>query len=281
MPSRKKQFFYPSQTSWPVIGLSSAEGVGGLSFASILALSPEVTFSAAQTGAAFQERTGVSATTPSSDGDPVGSFKNFGTKGGFVTASNDLARPVLRAFGALRYLEGDGALSVMNGALAALRGVSGWTVIAGVRNTGSIATARNLLFITSGVGNTRAGLFFAVTSGVASVAGRRASGDAAATALGLAHANTDVVLTAIGDYTNTDAFMRADGVQERSNTSWLTAGVSDNDAGDVQIFAGIGPSGYLAGRLYSLLVFGRVLSANDLSLAERWTAAQMGSTVFF
>lgn len=29
MPKRGKQFFYPSQTSWPVIGLASGEGVGG------------------------------------------------------------------------------------------------------------------------------------------------------------------------------------------------------------------------------------------------------------
>lgn len=261
----------------PAIG----EGVGVLSFASILALNPEIAFSAAQPGAAFQERTGVSATTSSADGDPVGSLKNYGTKGGFVTAPSDPVRPIMRASGVLRYLEGDGTSSVMSGALAALRGVAGWTLVAGVRNTGSTASARNVLFITSGAGNTRAGLFFSTTSGVASIAGRRSSADTAATALGLAHASTDIVLTGVGDYTNTDAFVRSDGLQEGSNTSWLTAGASDSDAGDVQIFAGIGPGGYLAGRLYSLLVFGSVLGANDLRLAERWTAAQMGSTVFF
>jgi len=29
MPKRGKQFFYPSQTSWPVIGIASGEGIGG------------------------------------------------------------------------------------------------------------------------------------------------------------------------------------------------------------------------------------------------------------
>lgn len=28
MTNRRKQFFYPGQTSWPVIGLSQPEGVG-------------------------------------------------------------------------------------------------------------------------------------------------------------------------------------------------------------------------------------------------------------
>lgn len=255
------------------------EGVGGIPFASILALNPEVAFSAAQSGSCFQERTGAGATTPSNADEAVGSLKNWGTKGGFVVAPTDAARPILRASGSLRYLEGDGADDVMTGALAALRGVAGWTIVAGVRNDGSTASARNVLFITSGAGNTRAGLFYAAVNGGTALAGRRASADVAATVTGAAHAGTDYVATGIGDYTNTDAFLRANGVQEGSNTSWLTSGVSDNDAGSVQIFAGIGPSGFLAGRLYSLLIFGSVLSPSDLALAELWTAQQMGITI--
>lgn len=256
-----------------------SEGGGGIPFASILSLSPELAFSAREVGAAFQERTGAGATTPSGTDGVVGSFKNFGTKGGFVVAPTDAARPIMRASGTLRYLEGDGADDVLSGALAALRSVAGWTIIAGVRNAGSTASARNVIFITGGAGNTRAGYFFAAVNGGVTLVGRRAAADSAASATGAAHDNTDYVATGIGDYANTDAFVRANGVQEGQNTSWLTAGVSDNDAGSVQLFAGIGPAGFLAGRLYSLLAFGSVLSPADLSLAERWTADQMGITI--
>lgn len=254
-------------------------GGGGIPFSQILALNPEVAFSAAQTGSCFQERTGASATTPSAADEAVGSLKNWGTKGGFVVAPSDAARPILRASGGLRYLEGDGSDDVLTGALSALRAVAGWTIITGIRNTGSTAASRNIVFITTASANTRAGMFFASGSGVATVAGRRAAADSAATAAGAAHASTDYVAGGIGDYTNTDAFVRANLVQEGQNTSWLTAGVTDNDAGSVQLFAGAGPSGFLAGRLYSLLVFPSVLSAANLAVAERWTAQQMGLSI--
>lgn len=269
---------------WPVTNLAGtpyalSQGVGGIPFASILSLSPELAFSAKESGACFQERTGAGATTPSGVDGVVGSLRNFGTKGGWLTAPTDAARPIFRASAALRYLEADGLDDVLSGSLGALRAVAGWTLIFGVRNTGSTATARNVIFITSGAGNSRAGYFFATTSGDVTLAGRRASADGAAVASAGPHSSTDYTATGISDYTNTDAFLRADGVQEGQNTTWLTAGLSDNDAGAVQLFAGLGPGGFLPGRLYSLLAFGSVLSPADLNLAERWTAEQMGMTL--
>lgn len=56
-----------------------------------------------------QERTGASATTPVSVGDPVGSIKNRGTSGGWATATADDRRPILRQDATGRYyLEFDG-----------------------------------------------------------------------------------------------------------------------------------------------------------------------------
>lgn len=55
-----------------------------------------------------QERTGGSATTPVAVGDPVGSARNKGTKGGWFVSAEDSRRPVLRSDGVKYWLEFDG-----------------------------------------------------------------------------------------------------------------------------------------------------------------------------
>lgn len=55
-----------------------------------------------------QERTGESATTPVAVGDPIGSIKNKGTKGGWFTTSADNRRPILRQTDGLYWFETDG-----------------------------------------------------------------------------------------------------------------------------------------------------------------------------
>lgn len=250
-----------------------------ITFAEVLALGPGLAFSAAESGSCFQERTGASATTPSSPGDAVGSFKNFGSLGGWVTALTDAARPILRSSGALRYLEYDAFDDLLFGALAAFRAVAGWTLVAGVRNTGSTASSRTVALATTSSGLSRANISFALTTGNVIATGRRQAADSAATATGSPHPSEDIVLTGIGDYINTDAFVRVNRLQEGQNTSWLTAGNSDNDAGDVYLGAGGGASSPLGGRLYSLFGFPSVLSAANLALVERYTAQLMGLSV--
>jgi len=254
-----------------------ASAKAGVPFSDILALNPEVAIDLNAQGAMFQDRTGGSATLPSSVGDPVGSLRNFGTKGGWLTAPSDAARPILRAAGLLRYLETDSSNDVLVGALAALRAVAGWTLVAGLRNTGSTAATRSPVAVLTGAGMSRANISFTAATGLLQVLGRRTDADGSNFANGLAHANVDIVATGIGDYTNTDAINRANGVQEASNTSWLTAGVSDNTGGDVTLGAvSSGGNNPFGGRIYSALVFPSVLGPSDLALAELWTAQQAG-----
>lgn len=52
-----------------------------------------------------QDRTGASATTPAAIGSPVGSWRNKGRLGGWLTAASDARRPTLRHDGTRYYLE--------------------------------------------------------------------------------------------------------------------------------------------------------------------------------
>jgi hypothetical protein len=56
-----------------------------------------------------QERTGAAATTPVAVGDPIGSIRNKGTKGGWATATANSRRPILRQTNGFYWFETDGA----------------------------------------------------------------------------------------------------------------------------------------------------------------------------
>lgn len=259
---------------------SAAKSVTPLvSFASVLALNPELAFSAVESGSSFQERTGASATTPSGANDVVGSFKNFGTLGGWLVAPTDGKRGIMRHAGSLRYIEGDGVDDILIGSLSALRDAAGFALVAGVKNTGSTAVARVPAIVYAGNGTTRAGFTFAVTTGNARLTARRLNADTAANLDGSDHANTDVVATGLGDYTNTTGTIRVNGTQEGQNTSWLSSGNTPNDQGAVSIL-GLDSNGstfnMFIGPVYSFLTFRAVLSGPSLTLAERWTAQQSG-----
>lgn len=248
------------------------KGVRGVTWAQVLALDPEVALDPAVTGSAYVERTGAGATTLAIPGDFVGSLKNWGSKGGWLVAPSDAARPSLQQMGTGRYLQFDGLDDAMSGALEACRGVAGWTAVVGLKSIGSAGIARTAFTVLTPGGLTRASVGFAATSGIAQTLGRRDNAVGAASANGTTHANVDGVMTGLGDYTNTDAFVRWNGAQDGANTSWLTAGVTPSDGGDVTLGAFSASSNYFEGRVYSALFFGRVLSAQELYLVERYVA---------
>jgi hypothetical protein len=59
-------------------------------------ISPEFWIDPSDLSTLWQETTGGSATTPSGVGDRVGSIRNKGSLGGWLTAADNTARPVLR-----------------------------------------------------------------------------------------------------------------------------------------------------------------------------------------
>jgi len=245
-----------------------------VSFAALIAMSPELALDPAEAGSVFQERTGASATTPAAVGDPVGSIRNWGTLGGWLTAPTDAARPILRSASGRLYLEFDGVDDILLADLAALRGVAGWTLSTKSRANRGTGNETLLFVATTAVTSTR-GALFAIT-GASSLVGRRANADGAVTLSGSSHTGNDVVVTGIGDYTNTDAFIRGDGTQEAQNLSWLTSGVTPSDGGRVCLGAVLPVEGaavnLLSGRSYCAFEFPVVLSGANLTMLERYEA---------
>lgn len=84
-------------------------GGGGPSlFDQMKAANPPILFYAGALDGVFQERTGAGATTPSAVDQAVGSWKNFGSLGGWATTTSDPARPILRLVSGKYRLATDG-----------------------------------------------------------------------------------------------------------------------------------------------------------------------------
>ena len=254
-------------------------GVNYPTLAEILALSGmELAYSMRESGAAFQERTGAGATTASGADDVIGSLRNFGSLAGWNTAAGDTNRPVMRSAGGLWWAEGDGVDDLLSGSIGAFRACAQWRLFIGVKNTGTTAAVRQFVNIL-GLPNARAAGFFAATTGAIIGGGRRANSDSFASAAGSAHASEDIVLTIIGNYSDTDCIIRVNGVQEAINNSWLSAGNSDNDGGVVNLFSGSAGGGWAKGNL--ACVYGAVgaMSAENQALIERRVAYELGVTL--
>lgn len=71
-------------------------------------------------GAAFQETTGASATTPSGNGEVAGSVKDYSPNNAWMTASSAGVRPTLNQSGDLWYLLPDGTDDLLETALLSI-----------------------------------------------------------------------------------------------------------------------------------------------------------------
>jgi hypothetical protein len=274
------QFTLPSSFGLP--GLTLSKGGGGVTFptlAEIIAISGmEVAFSFRESGAAYQERTGASATTPSGDGNPIGSAKNVGSLGSWLTAADNAQRPVLHTGGGLWWAEGDGIDDLLSGALGAFRNTPEWRLFLGLKNTGTTAANRQAVNVV-GATATRATAFFGQTSGNVTGGGRRQNAESFATVAGSPYPSEAIVLTVIASYTDTDCIIRVNGAQTAINASWLTAGNSDNDGGNLNLFSGSGVGGWFKGNIYCCYGHSGTLSADNLNLIERRVAYETGITL--
>lgn len=242
----------------------------------------EVWFDASDLSSMKQDRTGASATVDAAVDSPVGSWLNKGTFGGWVTAPNDSARPVLRAASGLYRLDFDGVDDRFLGALGLLRNVSAWTVAASAKKA-TRADQRRILNIGAsddGSGGVRAGLIsrFGYASETR-VIGRRNNADASASAIvSDDYVSQNVVLVGIGNYATTTALLRKNGAQVASNTSWLSSGNTPNSGGGIVI--GAGPNvDYWDGFIYQSVVKQAVVGGSDLSSLETFLGAKAGLTI--
>lgn len=204
-------------------------------YSALLALSPSIIYAPSLANSCFQERTGASATTPSGNGDVVGSMKDFGSLGAWATAPSDAARPILRVSGGLTYLEFDGVddcLDFVTGAGALFQNV-GAGQLAAVHKFRSSPTATECVAFWSNTGTgARAGLFGGLTSGRFSAAGRRLDADSFASVTSSGSISTSVPATQIAefDWTNSDLRQYINNSLDGSTTSFQTDGSTSNSA---------------------------------------------------
>jgi len=225
------------------LGIMALMGAGKLApgtvdyYAALLALNPAILFAPGVAGSCFQERTGASATTPSTNGDVVGSLKNQGTLGGWAVASTDAKRPILRVSGGLTYIEFDGVddeldFSTSGGAVfqnvgAGLLGAS--HKFRSLPGTG----AERIVALGSGAGATRAVLAGGFASDKLAAGGRRLDADSFARVDASASISTSTPVSQIAefDWTNSDLRQYLNNSLDGSTTSFQTDGSTSNTAG--------------------------------------------------
>lgn len=240
---------------------ATSAGVGPVSGTPVFTpASLGVWFDARDLSTMFVERTGESATTPAEVDGPVGSWRNKGTVGGWLTSSTDDKRPILRSYAGRYWLDFDTAndFSAGDATIRAYLANRARAVVSVGFRTYSTPTAQRNVFVWSRSGSVqaRAGLYLGLTSNRASVSGRRLDSDSAAivtgtTAIGAA----DHVLTGEFLWESATARVYLDGAQDAENTSWQTAGNTSNTNSQLVAVSEGNPVGeaFLYGRVYQIV----------------------------
>lgn len=165
-----------------------------------------------------------------------------------------------------------------------LRNVSGATIMIAAR-WDVLATAslgRVVLLVSTGSASTAARASvgaIAPSTTTVGLGGRRLDANAFAGVNAAYTAGTDVVLTGIWDYANSDAFVFLGGTQAAQNLSFQTDGNTSDTSSLSFIVGSVGGGSYFDGWIGEILVWRRVLSASERLAAERYLGRKWGITV--
>lgn len=212
---------------------------------------------------------------------PVGRISDKSGRGNHLVQAATASKPILRDGGGTRFAEFDGIDDVLASlATLNLSGTDKATIILGLRKTSAV----------TGMVAELGSSFVGTPGGFYSVAGQDASnygysaasrGTAAAVARHSAPFSQpnnpdDCVITVAHD-------IAGDLTTLQRNGAGLVSGTADKGAGNLAndtLFVGAraGSSLFFPGRLYGLLVVGRLLSAAERADAEAWMAARSGVT---
>lgn len=155
---------------------------------------------------------------------------------------------------------------LQNTSAALVRNVTGWSVFAVAVSTSATAERAVVQVITS-AGNSRAYLAKAATTGIILTGGRRRSTDSFAAISGGSAVSAPALFGSVANFTTTTITAFVDGAQVSQNTSWLTSGVSDNDAGGLTVGANTLGALNWSGDICEIIV---VESAVSQSLREQF-----------
>lgn len=245
-------------------------------------LSPSVWYDPSDLSTLFQERTGASATTAASVGDPVGTVLDKSGNDYHATAPSDAARPTLQqTVGGEYFLDFDGTDDSMSTASTVdLSSTDKVTIFAGMRrDTTSVYIFYELSDFATSASQT--GTFYKACNFGGREQEAYARGDAANNRQYAEYQTATTpnltVATDVHDISGDSSIIRINGTQEDENTLEKGAGNFRNDT--LYIGAQNNSSFYFNGRLYGLIIMPALATAQQLSDAESWMADKSGVTL--
>lgn len=225
------------------------------------------------------------AATVTLSGSDVTTWANKGSLGGSLDTSGGLydnptyATAVQNGLNAIDTVVASGqALRITNQAV--LKQVAGWTIFVVAKPSNNTPGAQYAILSIGGAGatTTRAHVGIAPTTGYWRTGGRRLDADTFVFVASTTQASTANVglITAIGDYTNTDGTLRLDGAQIAQDTAWLTSGNTSNTNGQITFADNGAATSFYGGRTYEILVYNTVLSGGDITTVEAYLTSKWG-----
>jgi hypothetical protein len=151
-----------------------------------------------------------------------------------------------------------------------LRNVPGATVFVAVK-LNALSASQNVFYITTPAGLSRAAIDYEMSGNRWRAGGRRLDADSFQGAATNDTADTSpAVLAGVFDYENSDLFVRKNGLQIASSTSFQTSGRT-SDTASLSVNSG-NPGAFLLlnGSLSEILVWPRVLSSGETAIIERY-----------
>lgn len=205
------------------------------------------------------------AATITESAGAVSQWNDKSASGFNVTQSTALLKPtyVTSVQNGRNIVRFGGSHEMQNTSATLLRNVAGWTIFTVQKTTTNSPTViATPCYVRDSAGSARAiGVSVAATSGFSRFGGRRQAGDSFQAVENTTQVSTAAFYqaTSVGDYTNTDGTLFLAGVQSVQNTSWSTAGNTDNDAGN--LFVGSQATvAFWSGDIAEITIFDRVLS---------------------
>lgn len=163
---------------------------------------------------------------------------------------------------------------------ALLRNTPGATIMAVCNFTNNSAGRAPISISTPTAGTNRAGLFLRGTGYTGyGLAARRADGEPSSSFVGSStfFAATNVLLGAVIDYANTDAFSYVNGDLNASNTAFITAGnTSNTDSGAVYIGRSSTTLNSMLGTIAEIIVVSSAVTTSERQLMEGYLAWKWG-----
>ncbi len=232
----------------------------------------------------WQERSasGSGVTTAAAVNSPVGTIFNKGSRGGVLYANADASRPILRFSSGVYGIEYDGTddnLISDVASLYALRSVAGWTMCVAALK-GSLETDRRYLNVATTSVTTARATLYKPTGAFTAALGRRNNADGSASqSFGALYVSTSHILTAVADFSAQTLTVRRNGVQLGQNASFLTAGSTPNDGGQMGLGCASNGTSPLDGVIYQAVLLERAIDAGETASLEAFMSARSGIAI--